>query len=108
MADLKEILKIKGVVSVGKFSDEGTLLEFEGDMSEEEAAMAAQVCAANKMMGQMQVDGFTAMSGEDGWTPLVGFSISGPVMSVCVEGNIGVFVKNSEVSFNEVFKALRS
>ena len=108
MANLKEILDIKGVVAVGKFSDEGILLEFEGDMSEEEAAMAAQMCAANKMMGQMQVDGFTAMSKEDGWTPLVGFAISGPTMSVCVENNIGVFINNAEASFNEVFKALRS
>ncbi|MEN3028898.1 MAG: DUF2173 family protein, partial [Aquificaceae bacterium] len=27
--------------------------------------------------------------------------------SVCVMGNVGVFVDNEEVSFNEVFKALR-
>jgi roadblock/LC7 domain-containing protein len=107
MADLKDIMKIKGVVAVGRFSDEGHLLEYEGDMQEDEAAMAAQMCAANKMMGQMQVNGFTAMSGEDGWTPLAGFALSGPSMSVCVEGDIGVFVKNDEVSFNEVFQALR-
>lgn len=108
MSKLKAMMSIKGVVAVGEFSDEGNLLAFEGDMSEDEAAMAAQMCAANKMMGQMQVDGFTAMSGEDGWTPIVGFALSGPKMSVCVEGNIGAFVENEHVSFNEVFGALRS
>ena len=108
MSKLKELMNVKGVTAVGQFNDDGTLVGFEGHMSPTEAAMAAQMCATNKMMGQMQVDGFTAMSGEEGWTPLVGFAISGPKASVCVEGNIGVFTNNDEVSFNQLFAALRA
>ena len=62
MSKLKELMNVKGVTAVGQFNDDGTLVGFEGNMSPTEAAMAAQMCATNKMMGQMQVDGFTAMS----------------------------------------------
>ncbi len=107
MADLKKLLEIKGVFAAGEFDDKGNLLAFEGDISEEEAAMAAKMCAANNAMGEMQTDGYTAFSGQE-WTPLKGWAIAGPKYSVCVAGNVGVFVKNGEASFNEVFNALLS
>jgi len=56
-------------------------------------------------MARMQCDGYTALSGQE-WSPLKGWALAGPKYSVCVMGNVGVFVKNDEVSFNEVFKAL--
>lgn len=108
MSKLKELMSINGVVAAGEFNSDGSLAAFEGNITEEEAAMAAQVAHANKVMAQMQVDGYTAMSGEDGWTPVQGFAISGPKLSICVGGNIGVFVDNESVSFNEVFRALQS
>jgi roadblock/LC7 domain-containing protein len=74
-------------------------------LSDEHAAMAAQMCSANTAMARMQCDGFTAFSGQE-WTPLQGWSLSGPKFSVCVMGNTGVFVHNDQVSFNEVFKSL--
>ncbi|WP_029522661.1 MULTISPECIES: DUF2173 family protein [unclassified Persephonella] len=107
MADLKKLLGIKGVFAAGQFNDDGTLAAFEGDISEEEAAMAAEMCAANNAMAKMQTDGYTAFSGQE-WTPLKGWALAGPKYSVCVAGNVGVFVKNDEVSFNEVFQALLS
>ena len=108
MSKLKELMSINGVVAAGEFNADGSLVAFEGNITEEEAAMAAQMSHANKIMAQMQVDGFTAMSGEDGWTPVQGFAVSGPKLSICVGGNIGVFIDNSTASFNEVFKALQS
>lgn len=107
MADLKRLLSIKGVFAAGEFNPDGTLVAYEGDITEEEAAMAASMCAANTAMAKMQADGYTAFSGQE-WTPLRGFALTGPKFSVCVAGNIGVFVKNDEVSFNEVFRALMS
>lgn len=107
MADLKKLLSIKGVFAAGEFNSDGTLVAYEGEISEEEAAMAAAMCAANNAMARMQTDGYTAFSGKE-WTPLHGWALSGPKFSVCVAGNVGVFVKNDEVSFNEVFKALLS
>lgn len=105
MADLQKLLSIKGVFAAGEFSNDGKLVAFKGEISEEEAAMAAKMCAANKAMAEMQTEGFTAMSGQE-WAPFKGFALSGPKYSVCIAGNVGVFVKNDEVSFNEVFKAL--
>lgn len=105
MANLDRLLQIKGVFAAGEFSDDGKVIAYKGDVTEEEAAMAAMMCAANTAMAKMQADGFTAFSGKE-WTPLKGWAVTGPKYSVCVMGNVGVFVKNDEVSFNEVFKAL--
>ncbi|WP_299228926.1 DUF2173 family protein [Sulfurihydrogenibium sp.] len=107
MADLKNLMSIKGVFAAGEFNPDGTLVAYEGDITEEEAAMAAAMCAANNAMAKMQTDGYTAFSGQE-WTPLHGWAMTGPKCSVCAAGNVGVFVKNDEVSFNEVFKALLS
>ncbi|MFN3751998.1 MAG: DUF2173 family protein [Thiobacillus sp.] len=106
MSNLNELLKIKGVFAAGSFSDDGKLTGYAGEISEDEAAMAAAMCAANMHMARMQTDGFTAMSGESGWTPATGFSLAGPRFSVCVMGNVGVFARLGEASFNDVFKAL--
>ncbi len=107
MVDLKKLISIKGVFAAGEFNPDGTLVAYEGDITEEEAAMAAAMCAANNAMAKMQTDGYTAFSGQE-WTPLHGWVLTGPIYSVCVVGNVGVFVKNDEVSFNEVFGALLS
>jgi roadblock/LC7 domain-containing protein len=107
MADLKNLVSIKGVFAAGEFNPDGTLVAYEGDITEEEAAMAAAMCAANNAMAKMQTDGYTAFSGQE-WTPLHGWALTGPKYSVCVAGNVGVLVKNDEVSFNEVFRVLLS
>ncbi len=106
MANLDRLMQIKGVFAAGEFTDDGKLVAYKGEISEEHAAMAAEMCAANNAMAKMQCDGYTAFSGKE-WTPLIGWALTGPKYSVCVVGNIGVFVKNDEVSFNEVFKVLR-
>ena len=106
MTDLNKLLKIKGVFAAGTFTDDGRLTGFAGDIKEEHAAMAAAMCAANMHMARMQADGYTALSGESGWTPATGFALSGPKFSVCVMGNKGVFCRNGEASFNEIYKAL--
>ncbi len=106
MTDLNKLLKLKGVFAAGAFSDDGNLTAYAGDITEDEAAMAAAMCAANMHMARMQTDGFTAMSGESGWTPATGFSLAGPKFAVCVMGNVGVFARLGEASFNQIFKAL--
>lgn len=99
-------MKIKGVWAAGEFTDDGKFVAYMGPLSEEHAAMAVEVCAANNAMAKMQCNGYTAFSGQE-WTPLIGWAVAGPKYSICVIGNVGVFVNNDEVSFNEVFKALR-
>jgi len=108
MSDLNKLLQIKGVFAAGSFDDNGNLTGYAGDISEDHAAMAASMSAANMHMARMQCDGFTAMSGEGGWTPAVGFALAGPLFSVCVFGNVGVFARNGEASFNEIFRAMQA
>ena len=108
MAKLKDLLAINGVVAAGEFTDEGTLMALEGNITEEEGAMAAQMCATNKKMMQLQVDGYTAVSQEDGWTPATGFALAGPKLSICVYGNIGVFLETGKASFNQVMQAMQA
>ena len=107
MADLDKLMSVKGVWAAGEFSDDGKLLAYKGELTDEHAAMAAEMCAANSAMAKMQCDGYTAFSGQE-WTPLQGWALSGPAYSVCVMGNVGVFVNNDQVSFNAVFQALMS
>lgn len=106
MTDLNRLLKIKGVFAAGTFADDGRLTSFAGEITEDEAAMAAAMCGANMHMARMQADGFTAMSGESGWTPARGFAVFGPKYAVCVMGSAGVFARIGEASFNEIYKAL--
>ncbi len=106
MANLDKLMSIKGVWAPGEFSPDGKLLAYKGNITEEHAAMAAMMCAANNLMAKMQAQGYTALSGQE-WTPLHGWAVSGPKYSVCIMGNVGVFINNDEVSFNEVFKALK-
>ncbi|MCX7945789.1 MAG: DUF2173 family protein [Hydrogenophilus sp.] len=108
MANLDALLRLKGVFAAGTFENDGRLTSYKGDITQEEAAMAAAMCAANMQMARMQADGYTALSGESGWSPAIGFAVSGPKFSVCVMGNVGVFARNGEASFNEIFKTLRS
>jgi roadblock/LC7 domain-containing protein len=108
MTDLNKLLKIKGVFAAGTFSDDGKLTGYVGEITEDEAAMAASMCAANMHLVRMQADGYTAFSGESGWTPATGFAMAGPKYVVCVMGNRGVFARIGEASFNEIFRALSS
>jgi roadblock/LC7 domain-containing protein len=71
MADLDKLMGVKGVWAAGEFSPDGKLIAYKGNISEEHAAMAAMMCAANTMMAEMQTQGYTAFSGQE-WTPLIG------------------------------------
>jgi len=83
MANLDRLMQIKGVWAAGEFTNDGKLVAYKGNISEEQAAMAAEMCAANNAMAKMQCDGYTAFSGQE-WTPLHGWALTGPKYSVCV------------------------
>ena len=54
MADLRKAMTIPGAFAAGEFSDGGELLNYVGDITLQAAKIAAQMCAANKLMGKMQ------------------------------------------------------
>ena len=106
MADLRKALSIPGAYAAGEFTDTGELVNYAGEISLQAAKIAAKMCAANRLMGNMQAMGWTAYTGKDGFEPVSGFAVSGPEKSALVYGNVGVFVKNSETDFDKALQMI--
>lgn len=105
MANLKRLLGLTGAVSAGEFSPSGELISYKGDMPGDVAQLIAKMCAANTMMGISQAESFTRISGMK-WSPFHGWAVASGDYSVCVIGNLGVFVQTSKADFNDIFRQL--
>ena len=105
MADLKRLMTLKGAISAGEFKANGELLSYQGDLTEDIAALIAKMCAANSLMGASQAESFSRISGMK-WTPFHGWAVAAGDYSVCVMGNLGVFVETAKADFNGIFKVL--
>jgi roadblock/LC7 domain-containing protein len=108
MADLNKAMSIPGAFAAGEFSPTGELVNYVGNISLQAAKMAAQMCAANMLMGKMEASGWTAYTGKDGFEPAHGFAVSGPENSALIVGNVGVFVRNKDTDFDKAFATLAS
>lgn len=108
MADLRKVMCVPGAFAAGEFSPTGELLNYAGDININAAKMAAQMCAANMMIGKMQSSGWTAYTGKEGFEPVCGFAVSGPENSALIVGNVGVFVRNINADFDKTFEVLAS
>jgi roadblock/LC7 domain-containing protein len=105
MHELESLFLLKGVVAALRFHDDGTLAEAAGDLDRIHAELAAELCYANGRFMQHNSDMFMTLSGEDRWPPR-GWMMAGDELSVCGLSDVACFVRNSEVSFNEVFRTL--
>jgi roadblock/LC7 domain-containing protein len=105
MANLQRVMGLKGAVAAGEFAPDGGLVSYEGELTEEIAALIAKMCAANTLMGTTQAESFTRISGMK-WTPFHGWAVAAGDYSVCVMGHIGVFVETAKADFNDIFKVL--
>ena len=105
MANLDRLLELKGAVAAGEFTPSGELVSYEGDLPLNLARQVAKMCAANTMMGISQAESFTQISGMK-WSPFHGWAVAAGDYSVCVIGNIGVFVETAKADFNDIFKRL--
>jgi roadblock/LC7 domain-containing protein len=103
---LAELMSLPGATAVGQFSDDGKLINYAGDLGEKAAEIAAMMCAANKLMGNMQAKGWSAYTGQDGFYPVSGFSVAGGRYAACVMGNAGVFVETDKADFDKTFEVL--
>jgi roadblock/LC7 domain-containing protein len=105
MADLDKLMTLSGATAAGEFSTDGKLVAYKGDLAQEHAEMTALMCAANTLMGKMQAEGFTQYTGMN-WRPFKGWAVSAGDYTVCVMGNIGVFVETAKADFNAIYKTL--
>lgn len=104
-ANLDNLMRLGGAVAAGEFGVGGDLLGYQGDLSQEHAEMVAMMCAANSMMGKMQAESFAKHTGMR-WSPFKGWAVSAGDYSVCVMGNMGIFVETAKADFNEIFRTL--
>lgn len=105
MHELESLFLLKGVVAALRFYDDGTLAGAAGDLDQANAELAAELCYANGRFLQHNSDMFMTLSGMGGWAPR-SWMMAGDELSVCGLSDVACFVRNSEVSFNDVFRAL--
>src|SRR5258708_36579576 len=93
MARLDDLLGIDGVMAVGEFTADGTLVDYVSNMNmrPEMAAMSAQFCETVSMVLSTLAGAFSHMTPMT-WTPRQGWSYSGGDMAVAVGGLIGCFI----------------
>jgi len=103
--NLDKLMALKGAIAAGEFGVDGKLVAYKGALKEEYAKMTALMCAANNLMLKMQAEGYSAYTGMK-WSPFKGWAVSAGDYSVCVMGNVGVFVETAKASFDEIFKTL--
>ncbi|AHC51987.1 hypothetical protein SUSAZ_08600 [Sulfolobus acidocaldarius SUSAZ] len=103
---LHKLMRLKGALVAGHYANDGKLIEYEGQLPKELAEMVAKMVAANTLMGTVEAESFSKISGMK-WTPFLGWAVAAGEYAVCVMGNYGVFVKLVEADFNEIFKTLR-
>lgn len=105
MLDLESLSVLKGVIAALRFYDDGTLAEAAGHLDQVDAQLAAELCYANGRIMHHGSDLLMTLSGTAGWPPR-GWMMVGDELSVCGVAEVACFVRNSEVSFNEVFRTL--
>jgi roadblock/LC7 domain-containing protein len=107
MTTVEGLLKLDGVVAVGEFKPDGSLVDYKsvGNMSAEVAAMSAQFCATVSMLFGTMSGAFSQLSGMS-WSPPRGWMFAGGDFTVAVAGDRGVFVETAKADFNLLFRAL--
>ncbi|WP_211331929.1 DUF2173 family protein [Inmirania thermothiophila] len=106
MSRYDELLALPGATAAGEFSDTGRLLGYQGNISEQAAEIAAMMCAANRLMGNMQAKGWSAYTGQGGFYPVLGFAVSGGRYTACIMGRYGVFLETEKADFDRTFATL--
>lgn len=109
---IEEIIKLKGVISVGVTDQEGNLFRLEGAIGGAQAQWLAKTGRVNnalaRAIGQAwalalkQAPKDQAFREEAG----IGWMIVGPTYTFIVIKRYGVMLKNSEADFNKVIKIL--
>ncbi|MFP4560325.1 MAG: DUF2173 family protein [Thiohalorhabdus sp.] len=106
MASLDELMQIKGTIAAVRFREDGSMAEQVGDISSAHADLASDMCNATNQLMQQEADLFAAYSGMRGWTPPEGWAMHGDEYSIWALGEVACIVRNTEVSYNELYRVL--
>ncbi|MFA9462349.1 DUF2173 family protein [Thiohalorhabdus methylotrophus] len=105
---LKQILNVPGVVGVLTFSPKGELNDYRGNITADQARMAAHMCYSNSSLMQMQGRLFSDYSRQPEWKNFESWAMFGPELGIYVSGDTACFLNRSEASFNQVSQVVNS
>lgn len=100
MIGLDRLMKIKGVVSAGQFSEDGKVIRKVGELPED-LMKSAQLCVRQNENSKEFLESLDNESKRD-WQPLMGWVVWGAKYSVVVVGNTRVFVETSRGDYNQL------
>jgi roadblock/LC7 domain-containing protein len=107
---IEEIVKLKGVVSVGVTDEEGNLFRLEGVIGGAQAQWLAKTGRVNSALARAEAHAWLLASKEashqEAPAEVSGWLMAGPTFTFIVVRRYGVMVKNSETDFNKVIKVL--
>lgn len=110
MADLKQLMALKGAQAAFLMNDRGELQQHllaEGsELNETALDLLAHMCVANNAIATMQARGWEARSDNKGFYPVNGFTLIGMEWSAIVDGNLGVVVDNADADYEAAYRAL--
>ncbi len=107
MIDLDKLLALPGAVAAGEFGVGGSLIQYKGALSPEQARAFAQQCAADTLMGRSQAQMIADLTGLE-LRPFRGWAMLAGEYTICVLGEIGVILRTGEAKLDEVFAALET
>lgn len=107
---LDQLMQVPGALAAFQYNDKGDLTQHvirEGtELTPQVLDLLAHTCVANVAIATMEARGWEALTGQQGFEPLQGFSLVGLDWSAVVGGNCGVVVKNRDVDYEAAFAAL--
>ncbi|MFP4560326.1 MAG: DUF2173 family protein [Thiohalorhabdus sp.] len=106
MTKLDELMELPGAVAAIQFDNQGEVRDFRGDLTDDLAAMAAQMCAANMGIFRMQADGWGRLTGQKGFYPERGFAFMGLDFAVASYGDQAVFLRKRDADYDRAFQVM--
>ncbi len=101
MIGLDRLIKIKGVVAAGQFSDTGKVIRKVGVIADEIIEETAKICAyQNQKLNELTK--FFEIKATMEWQPLIGWAVWAGKYVVVVMGNTGVFIESKHADLNEL------
>jgi len=101
MIGLDRLMEMEGVIAAGQFSPEGKVIRAVGDLSEDEMAFTARMCANQTRKLKTNIEQFSKATMMD-WRPLTGWAVWGGRYAVIVMGNTGVFIDPRYADCNQL------
>lgn len=107
---LENLMQVPGAMAAFQYDDRGELQAHqvkEGtELSAQILGLLAHTCVANMAIATMEARGWEALTGQQGFEPIQGFSLIGLDWSAVVGHNFGIVVKNRDADYEMAFAAL--